>query len=89
MALNHQGATRRNGISLSSPGKDNKGPLLTSKGKFQLHESYPQGAIRASRFFASGHPAPREGAGLKFLRSLPPMDNSNRLTNTLYEEGKM
>ena len=34
--------------------------------------SDPQSATRVSRFCPSGSPIPREGAGLKSLRSLPP-----------------
>jgi hypothetical protein len=48
-----------------------KAPLEHVK-KNLRRRSDPQGATRASRFFPSGRPAPREGAGLKSLRSLPP-----------------
>jgi hypothetical protein len=39
-----------------------KVPLLDVKKN--LRRSYPQSAMRASRFCPSGRPAPREGAGL-------------------------
>ena len=80
MANHREGATGERGISLSSPMRDeHQGPFLRSKEIFQLPARYPQGATRAPRFYLSGYPATLEGIGLKSLRSLPPMHNSNNL----------